>query len=169
MIIVLCVLYSYSSAATDNFSIYLVRHAEKQQNLVNGEKDKNPSLTSCGELRAKQLARILTSANIDNIYSTSYQRTMKTARPLANEQQIAIKNYNPRHLEQFALLLKQKKKNSLVVGHSNTTPFLTELLSDTKVEPIAEDDYQALYLVQFIGEQQVLTKLTQPLICNKTK
>jgi hypothetical protein len=94
---------------------------------------------------------------------------MKTAGPLANEHQLAIKSYNPKHLEQFALQLKQRKQNSLVVGHSNTTPILTELLSATKVEPLSEDDYQALYLVQFVGGEQVLTKLTQPLICNKAK
>ena len=49
---------------SNSYSIYLVRHAEKQM-----DKD-DPDLTQCGEFRAKQLASILENANIKNIYST---------------------------------------------------------------------------------------------------
>lgn len=147
--------------ANDNFTLYLVRHAEKQADT------KNPPLTECGKERAKQLATLLSTANIKSIYSTSYQRTMSTAAPLSNNKKIAIKNYDPRQLEQFALHLKQHKENALIVGHSNTTPQLTNLLNDQKVDAMDEKYYQALYQVQFNAGKAQLTSLKQPLSCSK--
>ena len=146
--------------AKDNFSIYLVRHAEKQ---IQGD---NPNLTPCGRFRAKQLVTLLEHTNIHNIYSTSYQRTMQTARPLANKNNLSIKHYNPKHLAEFALRIKQQKHNSLIVGHSNTTPILVELLTGKKVSKIAENNYQMLYQIQFSKKEIFLTVLKQPLTCN---
>ncbi len=152
-------LFSYCSFAAENYSIYLVRHAEKLPN------SKNPALTECGKARAKQLASMLLKANITAIYSTSYQRTMQTAQPLANLQKMAIKNYSPKHLQQFSLLLKQKNENALVVGHSNTTPMLVEFLAKQEVSPLTEQDYQYLYQVQYLNGQPLLTIFQQPLEC----
>ncbi len=149
--------------ASDNFTLYLVRHAEKQAD------SKNPVLTQCGKVRAKQLATLLSTANIKSIYSTSYQRTMSTAAPLSRKQKIAIKNYNPKELEQFSLHLKQRKENAVIVGHSNTTPQLTQLLSNQYVERLTEKDYQTLYQVQFIDGQAFLTQLMQPHECTKVE
>ncbi len=146
--------------ATEAFSIYLVRHAEKQQE---GE---NPGLTQCGQLRAKQLASLLSQVKITQVYSTSYQRTRQTATPFAKKQHIALQNYNPRHLEQLSIQLQQRKENSLVVGHSNTTPQLAELLSKQKMAPLTELDYQQLYQIQFVADEVIVTLLKQPLICH---
>jgi len=145
--------------ASDNFTLYLVRHAEKKPD------SKNPPLTQCGKERAKQLATLLSAAKIKSIYSTSYQRTMLTAGPLSVQQNIAIKNYNPKQLEQFALHLKQRKETALIVGHSNTTPQLTNLISDEKVDAISENEYQLLYQVHFNAGQMQVTQLKQPLLC----
>ena len=145
--------------ASDNFTLYLVRHAEKQT------ESSNPLLTSCGKERAEQLATLLSVANIKSVYSTSYQRTMSTAAPLSRKQNIAIKNYDPRELEQFALHVKQQKENALIVGHSNTTPQLTQLLSNQKVAALSEKEFQTLYQVKFIEGHSYLTKLIQPLTC----
>ena len=145
--------------ASDNFTLYLVRHAEKQAD------SKNPPLTQCGEERAKQLATLLNKAKIKSVYSTNYQRTMSTAAPLSNKQGIAIEKYNPRELEQFSLHLKARKENALIVGHSNTTPQLTQLLSKQKVDNLTEKEYQMLYQVQFIEGKSRLTIFKQPLSC----
>lgn len=149
---------SFTSLAS-SYSIYLVRHAEKLND------SKNPTLTLCGQLRAKQLALLLSKADISQVYSTHYQRTMQTARPLAKQQALAIKNYNPKYLEQLSLSLQQQKTNTLVVGHSNTTPKLVELLSKNTVAPLSEQDYQQLYQVQYVDQQVVLTVFQQPLSC----
>lgn len=150
---------SLPSFASDNFSIYLVRHAEK---LADGD---NPALTNCGILRAKQLATLLSKTSIASVYSTAYQRTMQTAQPSATLNKLAVQNYNPKYLEQFSLQLKQRKENALIVGHSNTTPMLAALLSETKVAALTEDDFQFLYQIQFLGDKKVITLLKQPLNC----
>lgn len=160
ILIMMTLLFVAPSWADDSFSIYLVRHAEKQA------EGKNPTLTSCGTLRAQQLASLLSQAKISAVYSTSYQRTRQTAQPLATLNKLAVKNYNPRHLEQLALQLEKNKENALIVGHSNTTPLLTEFLSEQKVAALTEEDYQYLYQVQFIGGQKLLTLFKQPLICH---
>lgn len=145
----------------ENYSIYLVRHAEKVSGL------KNPSLTFCGKLRAKQLSSLLSQTNIKHVYSTHYQRTMQTALPLANQQKIAIKNYNPKYLEQLSQKLQQHKQNTLVVGHSNTTPRLVGLLTQQNIAPLSEQNYQELYQVQYVNDQVLLTIFQQPLACKK--
>ncbi|HBY87508.1 MAG TPA: histidine phosphatase family protein [Colwellia sp.] len=153
------ILLTQPCLASDNFTLYLVRHAEKQTDV------KNPPLTQCGEERAKQLAILLSKAEIKSVYSTNYQRTMSTAAPLSNREKITIENYNPRELEQFSLHLHNRKENALIVGHSNTTPQLTQLLSNQKVDELTEKEYQMLYQVQFIEGKSQLTLFNQPLTC----
>lgn len=154
-------LLSSLSSQASQYSIYLVRHAEKVADT------NNPSLTACGKFRAKQLASLLSKANITTIYSTHYQRTMQTAKPFATQQKIPIKSYNPKYLEQLSLQLQQLQTNTLVVGHSNTTPRLVSLLSKKPVTPLSESDYQQLYQIQYIDGKSILTVFQQPLSCKK--
>ncbi len=145
--------------ANEAYSIYLVRHAEKQKDVD------NPPLTACGRLRARQLATILDYVELQSIYSTSTQRTMATAQPISQRKNLAIKNYSGNDLTQLAFSLKQLKQNVLVVGHSNTTPQLTELLSGEKIAPIDDYQYQHLYQIQFFEDNVNVTLLKQPLFC----
>ena len=161
--IIVCSLLCPPSFAGKDFTLYLVRHAEKNHT------DKNPALTQCGKERAKQLASILSTTNIKSIYSTSYQRTMSTAAPLSNNTNIAIKNYSPEHLNQLSLQLIHQNENALVVGHSNTTPELVRLLTKKNTDEVAEiveDEFRVLYQVHFVNNEAFLTKLKQPLTCN---
>lgn len=155
----LLITFAINTFAANSYSIYLVRHAEKQKH---GD---NPRLTPCGQARAKQLSSLLSQANISQIYSTHYQRTRQTAAPLAAKLNIAVQNYNPSYLEQLSIQLQQRKENSLVVGHSNTTPQLVEHLSTQKMALLTEKDYQQLYQIQFIGAEKVVTLFKQPLTC----
>ena len=159
IIILSTALLSMPIFADNIYSIYLVRHAEKQKD------SDNPALTSCGRLRARQLATVLSGVELKAIYSTSTQRTMATAQPISQIKKLAIKNYSANNLVQLAFSLKQLKQSALVVGHSNTTPHLVELLTEDKVLAIEEHQYQQLYQVQFFGDEVKLTLLKQPLIC----
>jgi len=145
--------------AQDSFSIYLVRHAEKQA------VKEDPKLTECGRLRAEQIASMLAQTNIKHVYSTPYQRTMATAAPFADQQQLTIKQYSPAKLSAFSQQLLEQKENALVVGHSNTTPQLAALLSEVDVAEITEKQYRNLYQIQ-VSSSKTLTLLTQPLTCH---
>ena len=148
------------SYATEDFTLYFVRHAEKKPN------NKNPTLTLCGSERANQLARLLGTTNIKSIYSTNYQRTMSTAAPLSKKTNLAIKSYSPKHLNKLSLQLINRHETALIVGHSNTTPQLVRLLTNEKIEDIAEDEYQIIYQLHFVHNKPFLTTLIQPLTCD---
>lgn len=158
LMVALC-FYILPTQAQDSFSIFLVRHAEKQA------VQDDPKLTQCGKFRAKQIADMLEHTKIKRIYSTAYQRTMATAAPFAQQQKLAIKHYSPAKLNQFAQKLLKEKENALVVGHSNTTPQLAALLSELDVADITEKEYRNLYQIQISNSGKTLTLFTQPLIC----
>jgi phosphohistidine phosphatase SixA len=141
--LLLCLVLATSEpiAAAD---IYLVRHAEK---VTDASRD--PELTENGLQRAANLAVILSSAGIERIFSTDFRRTRDTAAPLAELLGVEIEIYDPDELEELAQQLLALESAALVVGHSNTTPELVELLGGEGGPPIDEaTEYDRLYLVQ---------------------
>lgn len=134
--------------------IYLVRHAEKT-------KDKNdPALTIAGQERAQLLAEKLADAGITRIHSSDYTRTRDTAQPLADRLGLTVELYDPRDLPAMAEKLKAATGTHLVVGHSNTTPPLTELLGGEGGEPIVEaTEYDRLYRVDITKDGSASSEL----------
>lgn len=156
---------SANAQSTENLAqdkittIYLVRHAEKQSN------SKDPKLTECGSKRAISLAKQLKIISLDHIFSTNYQRTQYTAKPIALMQNKPVKLYNPRALEQTATMLSQLSGNILVVGHSNTTSVLAGLLSKQPLAPFDESIYDRIYQVTLFNRQAKLQILQQNFQC----
>jgi broad specificity phosphatase PhoE len=134
--------FLFTNVSFAQTTIYLVRHAEK---IIS--KNEDPGLTAIGMYRARNLAKQLKNADITHIFSTGYKRTQQTAQPLAKSLDIEVKSYDPSKLEAFAKELKQINGNILVVGHSNTTPKLTQLLSGKNIAEIKEYEYDNLYQV----------------------
>lgn len=165
-IIIVLLGLQYSANAQDTneiFTIYLVRHAEKQQSSDN---PRDPSLTDCGIKRAESLAGFLGKVDLSAIYSTDFTRTRNTAKPTADSQGITIKMYNPRELNSFAKLLINSKEDALVVGHSNTTGVLAGLLVGEDIEPFKEDIYNRIYQVVFYKETGRLHIFQSTFACN---
>ncbi len=159
-LLLILLLEVFTAHASDDFTIYLTRHAEKQS----GSKD--PKLTDCGAQRAQQLASILEKVNIEGVYSTQYNRTMATAAPTAQQQGLAVEHYSPTKLAKFSKKILKQKKNVLIVGHSNTTPQLSALLSESDVAGITEKEFRNLYQIHISDSGRTLTLLTQPLTCH---
>jgi len=137
--------------AADSNIIYLTRHAEK---LDSGS---DPSLSEVGKLRATNIAIMLQKANINAIYSTSYNRTLETATPLSELISVGIQAYDPGALSDFSASLKILTGNTLVVGHSNTTPELVTLLGGDAGTAIDEKEYDRLYQLIFNQDGSVTT------------
>lgn len=129
----------------DEPAIYLVRHAEKQA-------DSDPALTEQGHARAAALAKILQSVDLAKVYSTDTKRTRQTAEPTVADKGLSIETYDPRAFRAYADTLKQEflkgDKSILVVGHSNTTPYLATLLTGDEFPMLSEDQYDHLYVVR---------------------
>jgi len=124
--------------------VYLVRHAEK---AAHGP---DPELTPQGRERAAALAEILAEAGIGRILSTDTRRTRDTAAPLARALDLPVEIYDAGDLEAVADELSGLAGAIvLVVGHSNTTPALVELLGGEPGPPIDEvGEYDRLYRVE---------------------
>ena len=124
--------------------IYLVRHAEKAKS-----KEADPTLTKVGIRRANNIAKMLKDEKITQIYSTSYKRTMGTAKPLAELLKLNIEQYDPRNLKEFAKKILSLSDHSLIVGHSNTTPEMVKLLGGDAGQKMTESDYDRVYKLMF--------------------
>ncbi len=133
-----------TSALAEESAIYLVRHAEKQA-------DSDPELTEYGHARAKALANIMKDVSILKVYSTDTRRTRQTAQPTADQKKLSIELYDPRAFREFASALTaeflKSGRSILVVGHSNTTPYLATLLTGESFPELREDQYDHLYKV----------------------
>lgn len=122
--------------------VYLVRHAERAEN---GTAD--PPLSVAGQIRVQTLKAILADTHLSSVYSTDYERTRETARPIAEAQELAILPYDPGNLGAFAEELRETPGRHLVVGHSNTTPDLVAALGGEPNGGIDEMEYDRLYVV----------------------
>ncbi|MFC1688690.1 histidine phosphatase family protein [Pseudomonadota bacterium] len=146
------------------FAIYLVRHAEKAADPIDKT---DPSLSRCGALRAESIATVMSDAGLEKIYSTSYERTMATARPSAVALDLEIETYDPQELESFAQLLLARAQDALVIGHSNTTSVLAGLLAGVEQEPFDEALYDRLYQVSVADDQVRMVLLHQAFYCDR--
>ena len=155
--LILSLIFSFlfsSIQAAEDVTIYLVRHAEKAHDST-----KDPALTEQGQSHAERLAELLKDKNIMAIYSTDFKRTRLTAKPLADQLGIEIKLYDYKKLSDLANTLKNSKQNILVVGHSNTTPELVQLISGKEVALIKENQYDNLYIVKILSDKMTVELL----------
>ncbi len=108
------------AAAQQNVrTIFLVRHAEKASAAADAP------LSPEGEKRAECLAGMLKDAGIKQIYVTDVTRTQQTAAPLAKALKIKptiLPAKDPNAL--IKNLVYTGGGNILVVGHSDTIPFV---------------------------------------------
>ncbi len=141
-----------SRATTVPMATYiLVRHAEKEQGV------KNPNLTEKGAARAKELARTLEHISLDGIFSSNYNRTLATAQPIATANKLETIVYNPSNLSEFKeqLLSEYPNGSVLIVGHSNTTPDLINLLmGENRLAHLREKEYDDLFVVTISGQEK---------------
>jgi 2,3-bisphosphoglycerate-dependent phosphoglycerate mutase len=159
-VIVLFVLFQAflaGTAAAQKRTIILVRHAEKDASANMNRFD--PDLSDEGRGRAVRLFEIVKEYKPVQIFSTNLRRTRFTAEPSAvnlNEKyRIWVEAYNPGELSQFAeRLLALKTRSILVVGHSNTTPALANLLiKQEKYKELPDSVYGKIYIIEIDGKK----------------
>jgi probable phosphoglycerate mutase len=145
-------------AQTDATVVYLVRHAERHEDGTN-----DPPLSEAGWQRAALLAETLRDAALTHIHTTDLKRTRGTGRPTADRTGLAMTTYDPSDLAGFATRLHATSGRHLVLGHSNTTPELVASLGGEPGTPIAEMEYDRLYIVTITaaGVSTVLVRFGQ--------
>lgn len=157
LIVVCCAVPALAQRQTTRapLVVFLVRHAEK----VDASRD--PQLSPQGAQRAAALAMLLRDSGIDHVHSTDFIRTRDTAGPVATMLGLgAVELYDPSDLPALRARLTRDGGRHLVVGHSNTTPPLVELLGGDAGPPIDEaSEYDRLYVVTIDNEGTVTTVL----------
>jgi broad specificity phosphatase PhoE len=134
-------LSAFLSTATAQSTIFIVRHAEKD------DATKDPDLSEAGRARAEALAKTLRDANITAIYATEFKRTQQTAAPLAKVLGITVTILPAKDNAALIAKLRASTGNALVVGHGDTIPDLIKALGISDPINIAENDYDNLFAV----------------------
>lgn len=149
------IIFLYSCTST---KYYVVRHAERVDN------SRNSALSPAGLQRAQDLKDTLASKKIDMIFVSTYLRTQQTAQPTATAKGLPLIVYRPDTTAGLVAHLKKLKgKNVLVVGHSDTVPDIVNRLSSQAVAPIADNDFDNLYIITvhyFFGARRSLSHVT---------
>jgi broad specificity phosphatase PhoE len=148
----------YRSATTTTV-VVLARHTEKDLSSI-----QDPPLSPEGEERAERLAQMFGRGKgvgkIDAIYVSDGRRTQQTAAPLAErlgKQAIVVSPTDTKGLVS-RVMHEHEGGSVLIIGHSNTVPELIHELGDIDVPPIADDEYDTLYVlsVPSFGHASVL-------------
>lgn len=136
----------FAQPQTDETTTFiLVRHAEKV------DKGQDPSLSSDGYARVNLLTRMISEIQFSAVYSTSFIRTMETARPVAEQNQLEIIHYESENPEAVTKewLDKHHGESILVAGHSNTIPLFANALLGREhfTEVFEESDYENILII----------------------
>ena len=130
--------------------VFLVRHGEKV------DYSKDARLAAAGHERAEILAGLLRNAELEYVHSSDFVRTRDTAKPTASAHGLKMDLYNPDDLPVLVEKLRKTGGRHLVVGHSNTTPGMVELLGGTPGSKINdESEYDRLYIVTIAKDGSV--------------
>ena len=151
IIFILCISLITLHAQNQNSSYYLIRHAEK---IVT--EDSDPELKVKGHLRAEKWADVFEHISFDVIYSTDFKRTIGTAQPIAESQNLDVVLYDHNTIEYKKFMEETAGKTVLIVGHSNSTPeFVNRLIGTDKYKEIEHYNNGNLYIVDILGNVKV--------------
>lgn len=134
---------AYSQTKT----IVLVRHAEKETSDAN---DPDPSLSPEGRDRAIRLEKAVRRFKPYEIFSTNTKRTRQTAEAVASRRRKEIQTYNAaNHQELIDKILASRRRHFLVVGHSNTVPFLANMLAKKEVfRQVPDTEHSVIWVIR---------------------
>lgn len=129
-------------------TVLIVRHAEKGTTPPN-----DPPLTTepngGGAARAQALARVAADANVRAVYATEFARTQQTVQPLATQLGLSVTQLNAGDTDALVnhILSNHRGETVLVAGHSNTVPQIIDKLQGGQVTPVAETEFDKLFVV----------------------
>jgi phosphohistidine phosphatase SixA len=128
--------------------IYLVSHAEKEN-----PNDANSALSQKGFEKANDLRDYFSNIPLQLINVSNFISTQQTAEPTAIAKGLRARQFDQQTqttdglnvmLVEFGAL---STGNILVVGHTNSIPYLIKAFCDIDINPIAEDDYDNLFRI----------------------
>ncbi len=153
--VILLMLLLFLSCQDQSTTLYLVRHAEKEENNTMQNQNEDPPLTLEGEQRAEKLKKLLADVSIDAVYSTSYQRNMNTVEPLAIDKNLSIQNYEWHQWSPMIeeILVSYQGKTVVICGHGdNLLPMIEYLDGKRPQESLGTHEYDKIFKVERQGD-----------------
>jgi phosphohistidine phosphatase SixA len=128
--------------------ILIVRHAEKVDESADAD------LSPAGRARAERLAVMLRDTGLTAAYATDRRRTQQTVAPIAARAGLAVTVLPAGDTGALVAALRGRTAPGvvLVAAHSNTIPLILEGLGHAEPVTIADDEYDALFVVVPQGE-----------------
>jgi broad specificity phosphatase PhoE len=133
--------------------VVLVRHAEKAPAT-----DADPALSAVGTARAEVLSALPELAGMRAVYVTQFQRTSRTAAPVAARRALApivrpISGDVGAYAAALAAEIRARPAGDtiLVVGHSNSVPPIVAALGGPRLPNIDDASYDRLFVVTLDG------------------
>ena len=125
-------------------TVLIIRHAEKGATPAN-----DPPLSTDGQARAQTLARLAGEANVRAVYATEFARTQQTVQPLATQLGLSVTQIAASDADALVnnILSNHRGEVVVVAGHSNTVPIIIEKLQGGQIHPIADTEFDKLYIV----------------------
>ena len=111
-------------------------------------------LSEAGRCRATNLAAVLSDAAIRHIITSEVSRTQNTAAPLARKLNVTPEVVPGKDIDAIVAKLAAAGGNSLVVGHSNTVPEIIARLGGGAIPPIAENEFDRMWVVTLTSPRQ---------------
>ena len=137
------VLTSFTSVAYAQKAVFLVRHADRLDD------SEDTPLSKAGEARAQLLARMLKDAGITAIYTSQFQRTIKTAEPLASALKINPVSIPAADREVLFKRIRTENRDDivLIVGHDRSVPAVLKSFGHPLDVTIAPTEYDNLFVL----------------------
>lgn len=132
-----------SASVVADQTIYLIRHAEKV-----ADDSKDPALTEVGQERAIAFSAYFAGKELKAVYSSDTVRTRGTAGPTAKANGLDVLLYDPRDLKAIAATVKELGDTVLIVGHSNTTAVLANILTGGELPNLEDHHYDRVYVIK---------------------
>jgi phosphohistidine phosphatase SixA len=131
--------------------VFALRHADRKP-------DPEDDLTPAGIDRAKLLARMLAESGIQKAYCSDAVRTQLTIQPLktllgSNLDVVIVDTKGPGgiegHVKHIVDEVSALPGNAVaaVVGHSNTTRSIIQVLTGQSIDPIADHEFDKLFVL----------------------
>lgn len=129
-------------------TVVVVRHAEK------GPENPDPSLTSAGQKRADDLARVLKDVKVTALFASEFKRTQETLAPLAKAAGITTTVIGAGKMDDLLTALKALPPGStaVVASHSNLVHVIVARLSGVTIPALTDADYDRLAVVTVTGD-----------------
>ena len=125
---------------------YLIRHAEKDRT---NPTNKDPELNEKGFERTKFWGDYFEDKRLNKFYTTDYMRTFQTMIPIVYPYKEKVIFYTQSDTMFSKAFWKDTYgKNTIIVGHSNTTPqFVNQIIGKEKYKNIPDSINYRLYKV----------------------